>query len=73
MVQGKKAILAVPFEDTDLDTARPLVDMFRKSIDYLKMDLAGILLVPGVTRRGEVEERKEALDEGFEMGVRSVR
>jgi multimeric flavodoxin WrbA len=69
MVQGKKAILAVPFEDTDLETARPLVDMFRKSMDYLKMDLVDVLLVPGVTRKGEIKNRKEDLEKGFVIGT----
>lgn len=53
-VRGKKAILLVPFEDTDLDTARPLVDMFQKSIDYLEMDLVQVILAPGLEKKGEV-------------------
>jgi multimeric flavodoxin WrbA len=72
MVKGKVVILAIPFEDTDLGTADPLVAMFERSLEYLEMDLFAMLLVPGVTRRGEVKERQEQMDLAFEVGRDSV-
>jgi len=53
-VKGKKALLLVPFEDTDLGTAGPLVDMFQKSINYLEMELDRVILAPGLEKKGEV-------------------
>jgi hypothetical protein len=72
MVKGKVVILAIPFEDTDLETADPLVAMFERSLAYLEMELFAMLLVPGVTRRGEVKERQEQMDLAFEVGGAAV-
>ncbi len=71
-IQGKAALLAIPFEEDNPDTASLLVTFFEKCLAYLGMDLAGFVLAPGVTRRGEIGERKEYLDEGYELGRGSV-
>ncbi len=67
-VKGKKVILVVPFEDGELGTADPLVAMFERSLEYLEMNLCAKLLVPGLTRRGEVKEMQELLEEAYEIG-----
>ncbi|MBN2290429.1 MAG: flavodoxin family protein [Candidatus Glassbacteria bacterium] len=69
-ISGKKAALAVPFEENDLGTADLLVAMFEKSLQYLEMELAGKIIVPGVTLRGEVQHRKETLEECRRLGRR---
>ncbi len=72
MVRGKHVILAVPFEDGDLGTADPLMDMFERSLSYLEMDLFATLLVPGVTRKGEVRDKQGQMDRAYEIGRDSV-
>jgi multimeric flavodoxin WrbA len=72
-VRGKAAAIAVPFEDTDLETAAPLVALFEKSFEYLHMDLAGKLLVPGVGPKGAVLEKPECLAEAHDLGISLAR
>ena len=67
-IAGKSAVLVVPFEETDPDTARPLVEMFEKSLAYLQMDLAASIIVPGVGARGQVSSKPEVLQEAFNVG-----
>ncbi len=67
-IKNKKAILAVPFEDTDLETAKPLIDMFEKSFEYLEMKLVEKILVPGVGEKGDILKKKEVLDKSYEIG-----
>ncbi len=71
-IQGKRAVLAVPFEDEERETADLLVTFFEKSLEYLEVDLFGTVLAPGVTKLGEIRDRKEYLDEGYELGRRVV-
>jgi multimeric flavodoxin WrbA len=60
-IRGHRAVLAIPFEDTTLETAELLVGMLEKSLAYLEMPLVGQVVVPGVGERGEVLEKAEAL------------
>ncbi len=68
--RGKKGALVIPFEEKDLNTAAPLVDFFRRSLNYLEMELVGQILVPGVTLKGEVRREKGPMEEAFELGRR---
>lgn len=67
-VAGKSAAIAIPYEETNPKTARPVVEFFEKCFDYLGIRLAARLIVPGVTERGEVREKKEVLQEAFNIG-----
>lgn len=67
-IRGKSAILAVPFEDNDPETAAPLVEMFEKSFKYLELHLAGTLLAPGVGEKGDILRKAEVLERAFELG-----
>lgn len=71
-IQGKRAVLAVPFEEEGRETADLIVAFFERSLEYLEVDLFGTVLAPGVTRLGEIRERKEFLDEGYELGRKVV-
>jgi len=73
LVRGKPVALVVPFEDEDLETARPLTMMFEKSLAYLEMPLVGRVLVPGVTERGEVVNQSEAMRWAKRVGAELVR
>lgn len=67
-ISGKTAAIVVPFEDTTLTTASLVVDFFKRSLDYLEMTLSETILVPGVTKRGEVRYRQEIMDQCYELG-----
>jgi multimeric flavodoxin WrbA len=72
-IKGKRAAIAVPFEEEMDEAAELVVAFFERSLEYLEMELVGKVLVPGVTRRGEIKKRKERLREGYELGKRLVR
>jgi hypothetical protein len=69
-IRGKSAALAIPYEDTDAETAELLVSFFEKCLQYLEMNLAGQVLVPGVTERGEVRHKEDRLQEARDLGRR---
>jgi multimeric flavodoxin WrbA len=72
-VRGKRAILAVPFEETDPQAAALLVAIFEKSLAYLEMELTDTLLAPGAGRRGEVRDRPDLLARAREIGAGAAR
>ena len=67
-IRGKRAAIAVPFEEKDPETASPVVDFFERCFRYLEVELAARVLVPGVTRRGEVRARADVMDEASRAG-----
>ncbi len=69
-IRGKVAVIAVPFEDKTLETSNLIVDFFDKSFHYLEMRLFEKILVPGVTKRGEVRDRKRIMDKCYRLGQR---
>jgi hypothetical protein len=69
-LRAKPAAVIVPFEEDDPATADGVLEMFGKSLGYLEMEFAGALTVPGVTRRGEVAHRPEALAQARALGLR---
>ncbi|NLX13539.1 MAG: flavodoxin family protein [Phycisphaerales bacterium] len=69
-IAGKTAAVVIPYEETILETAAPLLTFFEQCLLYLQMQLAGRLIVPGVTKRGEVREHPHHMKEAFDLGVR---
>ncbi|MFA5054722.1 MAG: flavodoxin family protein [Dehalococcoidia bacterium] len=67
-IAGKAAVIASPFEDTDMDTAAPLLAFFEKCFDYLEMKPAGRILVPGVAAKGDILAKNDALEEAYRLG-----
>ncbi len=67
-IKGKDVVLVVPFEEDNLATADPLVSMFKKSFEYLELNLKHILLIPGVYEKGDVLNKTEKLNEAHEIG-----
>lgn len=55
-VRGKRAVLLVSFEDTDPGSTTPMVDMVRKSMDYLEIELDQVILAPGLQKKRGVAE-----------------
>jgi multimeric flavodoxin WrbA len=72
-IRGKSALIAVPFEDEDPETAALVVAFFEKSLQYLEINLIGKILVPGVTRKGEIVEKEDCLEEAYNLGRRLAR
>lgn len=72
-IRGKSAVLAIPFEEEDLEAAAFVVAFFEKSLRYLEMNLAGTILVPGVSRKGEILVKGDRLTEAYELGKRIAR
>ena len=67
-IRGKLAVVASPFEEQRVETAALLVAFFEKCFEYLEMELAGKILVPGVTLKGEVRKREDTMREARELG-----
>lgn len=72
-IRGKDGVVAVPFEEETLKTASLLVQFFRKSLDFLEMKFAAKILVPGVSRRGDILKKKELLHQGYMLGAKLAR
>jgi len=47
--------------------------MFEKSLRYLEMDLIGTIIVPGVTKRGEIIKKQGPLEEAYNLGIKLAR
>ncbi len=71
-IRAKPAILAIPYEEEDPQTAALVVAFFEKSLAYLEMDLLGQVVVPGVTKKGDVLHKPARLAEGYELGRRAA-
>jgi multimeric flavodoxin WrbA len=72
-IKGKPAVLAIPFEEEDPATADLVKAMFEKSLQYLEMDLIGTIIVPGVTKRGEIIKKQNPLKEAYNLGIKLAR
>ncbi|MGD0573080.1 MAG: flavodoxin family protein [Sedimentisphaerales bacterium] len=69
-IKGKAAATIIPFEDDDLETARPLVELFGKSFEYLEMRLVGSVIAGGVGKKGDILKKPDRLNEAYELGKR---
>lgn len=67
-LKDKAAVIAVPFEDTTYSTSDLVVKFFDKSLDYLDVKFVGKILVPGVTKRGEVRHLERVMDKCYKLG-----
>jgi len=68
-IAGKAAIIASPFEDTDMETATPMLAFFEKCFDYLEMAPAGRILVPGVAAKGDILAKSDELEKAYKLGA----
>jgi hypothetical protein len=67
-VRGKRAIIAVSYEEEGPEAAEPVVAYFERSLAYLEMNLVGQVLAPGVGRRGAILEREQLLAQARDLG-----
>ena len=68
--RGKSAGLAIPFEEENPDTARPVVEFFEKCLSYLEMKLVGSIVVGGVGAKGDILKKPDRLNDAYELGTR---
>lgn len=66
-LEGKKGVVVTPSEE-GADACGCLVEMFRKSFDYLGMEFRGALLAKAY-EKGEIKENQEQLKKAYEFGV----
>jgi len=69
-IKGLSAVLAVPFEEDDLETSRGVVDFFQKSLAYLEVELLGQIIVPGVGEKGAIRSRSQSLKQAYDLGLK---
>ena len=69
-IRGKSAGLAIPFEEENPDTARPVVEFFEKCLSYLEMKLVGSIVVGGVGAKGDILKKPDRLNDAYELGKR---
>ena len=55
----KQAVLLMTCGDDTPKAAQPSIAMFREICDYLKWEVAGIIIVPGINTAEEIEGRSE--------------
>lgn len=66
-IRGKDAVLVIPFEEEDIQTAELTVELFKRSLMYLEIPLIETILSPGVTKRGEVSKNKELMRKCYRL------
>jgi multimeric flavodoxin WrbA len=69
-IRNKSGVIVVPFEEETPKTDDLLVSFFKKSLQYLEIKLIGKILVPGVSRRGDIIKKVDRLDEAYTLGKR---
>lgn len=67
-IEKKKAVIVVPFEENHVETSDLLVRFFEKTLNYLEVELSHKVLVPGVTKRGEVKNKKNIMEKCYRLG-----
>jgi multimeric flavodoxin WrbA len=71
-IEGKAAVIAIPFEEESRQMAKPVVELFKKSLAYLEMKLVGKILAPGVGEKGDILKKPELLKQAYELGQRLI-
>jgi len=66
-LEGKKGVLVAPSEE-GAEACGCLVEMFRKSFEYIGMEFAGAIL-PKAYERGQIKENHEELKKAYEFGI----
>ncbi len=72
-IRGKRVAVASPFEEENVEAGALLVEFFKRCFEYLEMDLAGTILVPGVGDKGDILAKQEELQNARELGRRLTR
>jgi multimeric flavodoxin WrbA len=68
----KKAIVVVPFEDTNEGMAEHTVGMLHNALKYLKVSVLADVIVPGVNNKGDVNAHPDKLQDARRAGEEAV-
>ena len=66
--EGRKVILVITMGDTNLSTADPALGMFKRSLDFVGVELAATILAPGVHRLDDVTKHPELMKQAWKAG-----
>jgi multimeric flavodoxin WrbA len=69
-IKGLSAVLAIPFEEDNLETASGVVEFFQKSLAYLEVKLLGQIIVPGVGEKGAIRSKNKYLQQAYNLGLK---
>ncbi|HRY30717.1 MAG TPA: NAD(P)H-dependent oxidoreductase, partial [Elusimicrobiota bacterium] len=69
-IKGKPAVLVMPLEETNPETAAGTVDFFEKCLSYLEMEFFGKVVAGGVGRKGDALTKIGPLDAARKLGGR---
>ena len=67
---GHGAVLAIPFEEDNPETAAITIAMFEKSFEYLQLPVLGKIIAPGVGERGDILGKPDILREAHDLGTK---
>lgn len=70
LVHGKGAVLVTAYEEEGPGAAKPLIEMFELSFEYLNLEFLERIVVDGCGPKGAVMEKPDALDRAYEAGLR---
>ncbi len=68
-MKGKKFVLIAPLEETDKSAAQPLVNMIKKSLDYLDSKFHAKIIV-SAGEKGEVRKDLQAMKQAYRIGLK---
>lgn len=68
MVRGKRASYLIPYQEGSHDTAWPVVDFFKRTLNYLEMEMVNGVLAPNVDKRGEVRNHPGVMERARNLG-----
>jgi multimeric flavodoxin WrbA len=68
----KKAIIVVPFENTDEGMAEHTVGMLHNALKYLEVSVLADVIVPGVNNKGDVNAHPDKLQDARRAGEEAV-
>ena len=72
-IKDKSAVIIIPFEEENPETARLVVEFFEKSLVYLEMKPTGKIIVPGVGAKGDILKLPQRLEESYKLGQQLAR
>lgn len=67
-MKGKKFILIAPLEESDISAADPLVEMTRKSLDYLEAEFYKELIV-SIGDKGAIKNNLKVMNQAYKIGL----
>lgn len=68
----KRLILTIPMGGGSESYAKHTVGMFHDIVNYLGIDLRGIILAPGVSKKGEVRQEKKVMEKAYREGNQAI-